>query len=93
MGRATIGKTTKERATVMEWENTGAVWHRTKAYTARAHRYYYVFEMAPNKWIAGRFSFGKEFDYRNKTFKTAKAAREYCEKQDREAVVIEAITA
>lgn len=59
----------------------------------RAHKYYYVWEIKGGRWIAGRFTFGREYDYRGKTFPDSATARAYCEKVDREAVIIEEVTA
>lgn len=75
----------------MKWCEEG-IFQRTKYASARAYKYYYVFEEKKGKWIAGRFWFNREIDYR-KTFKTAEKARNYCEKVDRDTLVIEEVRA
>ena len=79
----------------MEWEGVenDCVGQRTKYKSARAHKYYYIWQIKGGKWIAGRFTFGREYDYRGKTFPDSATARAYCEKVDREAVIIEEVTA
>lgn len=78
----------------LEWQGVenDAVIQRTKYGAARAHKYYYVWEKEEGKWTAGRHWFNREIDYRL-TFPTSAAARAYCEKKDREAVIIEGINA
>jgi hypothetical protein len=75
----------------MNWNNEGAIFQRTIG-GERAHKYYYIWEIEGGKWIAGRYTFAREIDYRL-TFKTADKARAHCEKMDNEAVIIEGITA
>lgn len=79
----------------MEWQGieNDAVYQRTKYNTTRAHRYYYIYEKSAGKWIAGRYWFSREYDYGRITFPDSASARAYCEKIDREAVIIEAVTA
>ena len=74
----------------MKWNNEGAVFQRTIE-GERAHKYYYIWEIKSGRWIAGRYWFSREIDYRL-TFPTAEKARAYCEKRDSEAVIITAIT-
>lgn len=79
----------------MEWvgvENN-CVKQSTKHGTSRAHAYYYVWETNEGKWIAGRYWFSREIDFGRITFPTSAAARAYCEKKDREAVIIEEVRA
>ena len=78
----------------MKWngQENNAVRQRTIG-GERAHQYYYIWEIKGGRWIAGRFTFGREYDYRGKTFSSSAKARAYCEKIDREAVIIEGITA
>ena len=63
------------------------IYQRTSEGEARAHAYYYVYRVAQSSWVAGRYWFNKEVNYRIK-FKSAKQARAYCEAKDREAVII-----
>jgi hypothetical protein len=75
----------------MKWQDE-AIFQRTAYNSAKAHKYYYVFQAEEGKWKAGRFWFSREIDYRL-SFKSAEQARAYCEKQDREALVIEEVRA
>jgi hypothetical protein len=78
----------------MKWNNqeNNAVYQRTIG-GERAHKYYYIWEIKGGKWIAGRFTFGRDYDFRGKTFPSSARARAYCEKIDRDTVIIEGITA
>jgi hypothetical protein len=60
--------------------------------TTRAFQYYYIKEAGGyyKGYTAGRYTFGREIDYRE-TFNTLKEAREFCENVDRETVVIHAV--
>ena len=75
----------------MKWNNEGKIHQRTVG-GERAHKYYYIWEIKGGRWIAGRYWFSREIDYRL-TFPSAERARAYCEKKDRETVVIEGVTA
>jgi len=75
----------------MDWNNEGKVFQRTIS-GERAHKYYYIWEIEGGRWIAGRYTFAREIDYRL-TFPTADKARAHCEKMDNEAVIITGITA
>jgi hypothetical protein len=58
--------------------------------TTRTFRYYYI-KRAGGYYLgytAGRYTFGREIDYRA-TFNTLKEAREFCEDIDRETLIIE----
>jgi hypothetical protein len=79
----------------MEWQGVenDAVIQRTKYGSSRAHKYYYIWEKEEGKWTAGRNWFNREIDYQGLTFRTSAEARAYCEKKDREAVIIEEVTA
>lgn len=61
--------------------------------TPRAHLYYYIRHEGAHQWKAGRYWFGQEVDFRDITFRTSAAARAYCEKKDREAIIIEEVRA
>jgi hypothetical protein len=74
----------------MKWNNEGKIHQRTIE-GERAHKYYYIWEIQEGEWIAGRYWFSREIDYRLQ-FDTAEKARAYCEKKDREAVIIESVT-
>jgi hypothetical protein len=60
--------------------------------TSRAFKYYYIRKGGGyyTSYTAGRFTFGKEIDYRE-TFGTLKEARAFCEEVDRETLIIEAV--
>jgi len=75
----------------MKWNNEGAVFQRTIE-GERAHKYYYIWEIEGGRWIAGRFWFSREIDYRL-TFATRERAQSHCEREDKKAVIIEGITA
>jgi predicted transcriptional regulator len=60
--------------------------------TTRAFKYYYI-KRAQGYYLGytvGRYTFGKEIDYRE-TFGTLKEARAFCEEVDRETLIIEAV--
>lgn len=77
----------------MKWQGieNDCVYQRTTGEN-RAHKYYYIWEMKEGEWIAGRYWFSREMDYGRKTFPDSASARAYCEKMDKEAVIIEAVT-
>lgn len=79
----------------MEWQGieNNAVLQRTKYGVAKAHKYYYVYEKSEGKWIAGRYWFSREIDFGRRVFSSAEKARAYCEKIDRETLVIEEVSA
>jgi len=60
--------------------------------TTRAFEYYYIRKGGGyyTSYTAGRFTFGREIDYRE-TFNTLKEAREFCEEVDRETLIITAV--
>ena len=77
----------------MKWEgDTRGVYQRTEG--GKAHRYYYVWQEGKGKWRAGRYTLGREVDFRLE-FSSAKVAREYCEIYDKEKAltIIEGVTA
>jgi hypothetical protein len=61
--------------------------------TARAHLYYWIRRDDAHNWKAGRYWFNQEVEYQGKVFRTPAQARAYCERMDREAIIIEAVTA
>ena len=60
--------------------------------STRAFEYYYIKKAGGyyTGFTAGRYTFGREIDYRE-TFNTLKEAREFCEEVDRETVIIHAV--
>jgi hypothetical protein len=80
----------------MEWNpktsNNLRTLQTSKEGTTRAFEYYYIRKGGGyyTSYTAGRFTFGREIDYRE-TFNTLKEAREFCENVDRETVVIHAV--
>jgi len=81
---------------VMKWNSEGKKWQQSREGTARAHKYYFITKhgTGKDKWQAGYYGFGKQVVMTSAgLFDTAREARAYCEKIDREAVIIEAVTA
>jgi hypothetical protein len=80
----------------MEWNpktsNNLRTLQTSKEGTTRAFEYYYIRKGGGyyTSYTAGRFTFGREIDYRE-TFNTLKEAREFCESVDRETVIIHAV--
>jgi hypothetical protein len=60
--------------------------------STRAFEYYYIKKGGGyyTSYIAGRYTFGREIDYRE-TFNTLKEARAFCEEVDRDTVIIHAV--
>ena len=58
--------------------------------TTCAFEYYYIKKGGGYyaSYIAGRYTFGREIDYRE-TFNTLKEAREFCEQRDRVTLISE----
>lgn len=80
----------------MKWNTQGKKWQTSRKGTARAHEYYFITTHGTGngEWQAGYWGFNKLVEMKSAgTFKTAEQAREYCEKIDREAVIIEAVSA
>ena len=80
----------------MKWNTQGEKWQQSKKGTARAHLYYFITKhgTGDGKWQAGYYGFGRQIEMKSAgTFDTAQEARAYCEKIDREAVIIESVTA
>jgi hypothetical protein len=78
----------------MKWQGieNDCVYQRTIS-GERAVKYYYVYEIKRGEWKAGRFAYGREYDYTRKTFTDSRKARAYCQRKDKEAIIIEAVTA
>lgn len=66
----------------------------SKEGTSRAYSYYYIKRGGGYylTYTVGRYTFGREIDYRE-TFSTLKEARAYCEEIDRDTLVIEEVKA
>jgi hypothetical protein len=78
----------------MKWNKEGKKWQESRKGTARAHLYYFITQhgTGSGEWQAGYYGFGKQIELKSAgTFKTAQEAREYCEKIDRETLIIEEI--
>ena len=60
----------------------------------KACEYYYIWRESAGKWRAGRYTLGREIDFRLE-FSSAKVARAYCERYDEEKAetIIEGVTA
>jgi hypothetical protein len=77
----------------MEWMTTmREPYQQSKEGTSRAHAHFYLYRVKAGDWRAGRFTFGRDVDFRL-TFSSAKVARAYCERYDSDAVIIEEVTA
>jgi len=79
----------------MQWNSAGKFQTSRKG-TARAHLYYFVTQhgTGSSQWQTGFYGYGEQILMKSAgLFDTAQQAREYCEKIDREAVIIEAVTA
>jgi hypothetical protein len=84
---------------VMEWnpkikDHYLGLVQTSKEGTTKAFKYYYIKRGKGYylSYIVGRYTFGREIDYRE-TFSTIKEARAFCEEVDRETLVIEEVTA
>jgi len=76
----------------MEWLDTDRIFQRTAEGSATVHPYFYVYRVAQSYWVAGRYWFNREIDYRVR-FEAAEDARDYCEMKERETLVVTAIEA
>jgi hypothetical protein len=77
----------------MKW-NTGGAFQTSRKGTARAHSYYFVTTHGTGGegYAVGYYGFGNQIVMKSAgIFDTAQEAREYCEKIDREAVLITAM--
>lgn len=78
----------------MKWNKQGAKWQTSRKGTAKAHLYYFITQHGTGngQWCAGYYGFARQIVMQSAgTFKTAQEAREYCERVDREALVITAV--
>lgn len=80
----------------MKWNTQGKKWQTSRRGTSRAHEYYFITQhgTGSQKWAVGYYGYGRQVVMQSAgTFATARQARAYCEKIDRETVIIEAVTA
>lgn len=80
----------------MKWNKQGAKWQETRRGTTRAHAYYFITKhgTGADKWAVGFYGFGRQIVMNSAgLFDTAQEARAYCEAKDREAVIIEEVSA
>jgi hypothetical protein len=84
---------------MMKWNPKSAPDYRgvvqtSKEGTSKVFKYYYIKRGGGYylSYIVGRYTFGREIDYRE-TFGTLKEARAFCEEIDRETLVIEEVRA
>lgn len=73
----------------MKWD-TSAREAFQQSFDGRAHDSYYIYKVRTGTWRAGRFWFNRDVDFRI-DFSSAQVARDYIERYDREAVLIEAM--
>jgi hypothetical protein len=80
----------------MRWVGTDndAVYQRTGEGESKAFKYLYIWEESAGKWRAGRYTLGREIDFRLE-FSSAKEARAYCEQYDKEKAltIVEGVSA
>ena len=80
----------------MKWNKQGAQFQSSRKGTSRAHEYYFVTTIGAGGagWLAGFKGYGRQVIMTSAgAFKTAGEARAYCEIKDREAVIIEEVSA
>lgn len=77
----------------MKWNSKIGKIYTTQRGTTRAHLYYYIRHEGAHTFKAGRFWFNREVDYERESFTTLATAKRYCEMKDREAVIIEEVSA
>ena len=80
----------------MKWNKQGVQFQASRRGTSKAHEYYFVTTIGAGGagWLTGYRGYGRQIVMQSAgTFKTAQEARAYCEKADKEATIIEAITA
>ena len=80
----------------MKWNKEGAQFQASRRGTSKAHEYYFVTTISAGGagWLTGYRGYGKQVIMNSAgIFATAKEAREYCEKVDRDALVIEEVRA
>ena len=83
----------------MRWNKPRAgrvYWQTSKRGTARAHSYYFITQHSTgdSSYCVGYYGFSNQIVMKSAgTFHTAQEARAYCERIDKEAVIIEEQTA
>jgi len=76
----------------MKWNKQGVQFQASRRGTSNVREYYFVTTIGAGGkgWLAGYRGFGTQVVMHSAgTFKTAQEARAYCEKVDRETLVIE----
>ena len=73
----------------MKWDTRAREAYQ-QTFDGRAHDSYYIYKADNSLWRAGRFWFNRDVDFRI-DFPSAQSARDYIEKYDSEAVLIEAL--
>jgi hypothetical protein len=81
----------------MKWLSKRGRMYKTENGTAQAHLYYWVRHNGVNSFTAGYYGFGIPVTFtangRQINFTTVGEAKAYCEKVDRETLVIEEVRA
>jgi hypothetical protein len=78
----------------MKWNKASGQFQATRRGTSRTREYYFVTTIGAGGegWLTGYRGFGTQIVMHSAgTFKTPQEARDYCEKIDREAVLITAM--
>ena len=82
---------------MIKWNIKRGRVQRTTHGTTRAHLYYWVRHEGAYAFTCGFYGYGQEITHTKNgaplVFSTIGQARAYCEAKDREAVIIEAVTA
>jgi len=76
----------------MKWNKASKQFQTSRRGTSKAHEYYFITTITAGGegWLTGYKGFGKQIVMKSAgTFKTAQEAREYCEKVDNQAMIIE----
>jgi len=80
----------------MKWNKEGKQFQASRRGTSNAHDYYFITTIGAGGegWLTGYRGFNTQIVMRSAgLFNTAQEARAYCEKVDREALIIEEIGA
>jgi hypothetical protein len=80
----------------MKWNKQGAQFQTSRKGTSKAHEYYFITTISAGGkgWLTGYKGYGRQVIMQSAgTFNTPAEARAYCEKVDREALVIEEVCA
>jgi len=79
----------------MKWNEPRGKWQQSRRGTARAHSYYFITQhgTGDGSYCVGYYGFSQQVVMKSAgTFNTAQEARDYCERIDKEAVIIEAVS-